>query len=65
MLGKVWAMDYDGERMLVVEVGKKHTYYDNTTVEYVRVLDSRGKKHSFAKNYFVTIAKRITDKKCP
>ena len=52
-------MDYDGERVLVVEVGNR------TAVEYVRVLDSRGKKHSFAKNYFVTIAKRITDKKCP
>lgn len=65
MLGEVWAMEYDGEHMLIVEVGKKNTYYGNEAVEYVRVIDSRGKKHSFAKNYFVTIAKRITDKKCP
>ena len=65
MLGEVWAMEYDGEHMLIVEVGKKNTYYGTEAVEYVIVIDSRGKKHSFAKNYFTTIAKRITDKKCP
>ena len=62
MLGEVWAMEYDGERVLVVKVGKKHTFYDNKTIEYVEVIDSRGKKHSFAKNYFRTIAKPIGQK---
>tara|TARA_Y100000114_G_scaffold94041_1_gene87416 strand:+ start:9243 stop:9458 length:216 start_codon:yes stop_codon:yes gene_type:complete len=62
MLGEVWAMDYDGERVLVVEVGRKHTFYSNETVEYVNVIDSRGKKHSFAKRYFLTIAKPIGQK---
>ncbi len=61
MLGEVWAMDYDGERMLIVDVGTKHTY-SNQVIEYVTVINSRGKKHSFAKNYFLTIAKPLGQK---
>ena len=61
MLGEVWAMDYDGAHMIIADVGTKRTH-DNKVVDYVTVINSRGKKHSFAKNYFLTIAKPIGQK---
>jgi hypothetical protein len=64
MIGEVWIMDYDNEFVMVIHVGERKTNW-GTKIEFVVVLDSKGKKHSYSKKYFRTIAKKLEDKKCP